>query len=50
MSPSPDRLVVSEQCPELYEVLKRIFDSSRSNIIVISGDIDILRKKNNKTV
>ena len=50
MSLQPDYFVVSTHYPELYEVLKRIFDGSMNSIEVISGDINSLRKKNNKTV
>lgn len=51
MSLSPDYLVVSKQCPELYEALKIIFASATcGNIKVVSGDIKYLREKNNKSV
>lgn len=45
MSLLPDYFVVSKQCPELYEVLKRIFDSPRNNIRVVSGEINYSREK-----
>ena len=50
MSLSHDCFVVSDQCPELYAVLKRIFCSTYNNVRVITRDFRSLNEKNNKNV